>query len=56
MSGTFTATERARRSNGGCACGPPAIDTSAAAGVRADTRPASKSGVRAMRNAAFSVK
>jgi hypothetical protein len=52
----FTATAVARRSNGGWTCEPPVIVTSAAAGERTDTQPASGSGVRVKRNAARQIK
>lgn len=52
MPGMFTATVRARKSNGGWTCEPPALATSAAAGEHTDTQPVSKSGVRVKRNAA----
>jgi len=52
MPAIFTVTVRARRSNDGWTCEPPALVTSAAAGERTDTRPASKNGVCVKRNAA----
>jgi len=52
MPGMPTATVRARRSSDGWTCEPLALATSAVAGERADTRPASKNGVHVKRNAA----